>query len=144
MKLLPFASLLALVFAGCASDPLLSGKPQDWQGKPAADLRAAWGEPTKVITQSDGEYWEYTNGKDYVIPASEDTNFRLGGGSSGYNSGTGASSSGFGASGGISKSKSGERVSHVENVARFLIRDGKVKKWSAARIVDGQTVWSDH
>ena len=135
MKRISFVCLLAFVLAGCASDPLLTGKPQDWQGKPAADLRAAWGEPTKVITQSDGEYWEYSNSGDYLAPAEENMRFNAGGFGSG---------GGFGASGAVKTTKQGERISRYENIARFLIRDGKVKKWSASRIVDGQTVWSDH
>ena len=134
---------LALLLAGCAGDPLLTNKPQDWQGHPASDLKAAWGEPNKITSQSDGEYWEYYKSGDYLAPPKDSTSFRIGGSSSGYTS-DGLSTSGFGANGGITTTKQGERVSHFENVTRFLIRDGKVRKWSAARIVDGETVWSDH
>src|SRR5262245_36700912 len=97
-----------LLTAGCASNPLLTGKPHDWQGKPATDLKTALGEPTRVIPQSDGtEIWEYVNSGDYVAPKEENTSFRMGGAGGGGM---------FGASGGINTVSQGPRLSRYENV----------------------------
>lgn len=135
-SLFPLLTLSLLV--GCAtSDPLMTGKPQDWKGKPAADLRAGWGEPTSTIRQSNGdEVWVYHKAGDRVIPKGESTSFAFGG------IGTGST---YGASAGFSSEKRPEdRLSHEENVCRFKIRNGKIREWYAARIVDGRTVWEDH
>ena len=136
MRKLVAAACLGLILIGCASDPLMTGLPQDWQGKRAEDLRHTLGEPTRIQTESDGsEVWEYRESGDFVAPGEEHTSFRMGG----------ASGSGmFGAHGGIKTLKSGEREARYENVARFKIRNGKVKAWYAERLVDGERVWSDH
>ena len=135
MKKLALALMAALLF-GCATDPLLTGLPQDWQGKPAADLRAAWGEPTRTISESGGvEVWEYLKAGDFVAPKREDTSFRVGGG---------GGSAMFGASGGISTVKHDERLSRYENVWRFKIKKGRVTAWYAARMEDGRVIWQDH
>lgn len=125
-----------LGLAACASDPMLTGKPQHWRGKPAAQLRAAWGEPTRIITQTaNSEYWEYSRSGKFTAPGQDSTSFNLGAfGSGGFT----------GASGGINTLKYDSRQAQFENIARFLIKDGKVKKWAAMRLVDGQVVWSDH
>lgn len=49
----------------------------------------------------------------------------------------------FGAGGGISTKKYDERLSRYENIYRFQVKDGKIRRWFAARVVDGATVWSD-
>lgn len=125
-----------LTFAGCVSNPLLTGKPQDWKGKLAADLRAALGPPIRIIPESGGtEIWEYVNTGEFVAPKEENTSFRMGGaGGSGM----------FGASGGINTLTHNERLSRYENVSRFQIKNGRVKRWYAARVEDGRTVWEDH
>lgn len=131
----PLFMAIAFLFVGCASNPVLTGKPQDWKGKSASDLEAAWGEPTRVISQSDGtEVWEYVKTGEFVAPENERTSFNVGGG---------GGSTFFGASGGINTTEQGQRLSQYENIFRFQINNGKVRKWFAARIVDGQTVWSD-
>lgn len=136
MKKLLVGFCLVAVVTGCASNPVLTGKPQHWKGKSVADLRAALGEPTRVIPQGKGiEVWEYVNAGDFVAPKEENTNFRVGG------SGGGPF---FGASGGINTVTQGERLSRYENVTRFEIRNGKVRKWYASRLVDGRVVWEDH
>lgn len=136
MKSLFIGICLTAVLSGCASNPVLTGKPQHWKGRSVAELKAALGEPTRVIAQAKGvEVWEYINGGDFVAPKEENTNFRVGG------SGGGAL---FGAGGGISTVTHGERLSRFENVTRFEIRHGKVKRWYASRVVDGRVVWEDH
>lgn len=135
MKTLLYAAV-ALLFTGCASDPVLTGKPQDWKGKPAADLRAAWGDPTRIIPESGSvEVWEYVKDGDFVAPKREDTSFRLGGGG-----GSGM----FAAAGGISTLKHDERLSRYENIWRYKIKDGKITGWYAARMEDGRIIWQDH
>jgi hypothetical protein len=130
-----FQVAVCVVFIGCASNPILTGKPQDWVGHLAVDLRGAWGEPTKTTRQSDGaEIWEYSKTGEFVAPKQDNTSFNIGGG------GFGGS---FGGSGGINTLKYDQRMSHYENVTRFLVKDGKIKRWFAARIEDGKTVWSD-
>jgi hypothetical protein len=125
-----------LLLGGCVSDPMLTGKPQDWKGKAASDLRAGWGEPTRIIPQTGGvEIWEYTKTGELVAPEQNNTSFNMGGG---------GGANFFRARGGINTTKHEQRLSQYQNIWRFMIRSGKVKKWSAARIVDGQTVWSDH
>jgi hypothetical protein len=131
LRFLAISSSILLLVAGCASDPVITGLPQHWKGKPSADLKAALGEPTEVIPQSEGEVWIYRKTGSFVAAARDDTRFRAGGGS-------------FGIAGNVTTTKQGERLSEYENIMRFLVRDGKVRKWSAARIIDGQTVWSDH
>jgi hypothetical protein len=131
-----YSALAGVLLTGCVSDPVLTGMPQDWQGKNVADLKAAWGDPTRVIAESNGtEVWEYRKSGQFVAPGEENTAFRMGGGG-----GSGM----FGASGGIKTIKQGERQSAYENVARFSVKNGKIKKWYAERFVDGQRVWSDH
>jgi hypothetical protein len=127
-KLLP---LVVLCLAGCASDPLLTGRAQDWQGKLAADLKTAWGEPTKITRDSTGdEIWEYVQGGDFVAPKEDKTSFNVGVGS-------------FGGGGGISTRKYDQRLSNYQNISRFRIHNGKIKAWYAARVVDGTVVWHD-
>jgi hypothetical protein len=134
MKLATTFFFIVLI-AGCASDPLLTGKPQDWKGRPASQLEMAWGPPTRRIQSSDKiEVWEYVKSGDFVAPKREDTSFRVGGGS-----GAGM----FGASGGITTLKHDERLSRYENIWRFKIKNGKVVGWYAARLEDGRIVWQD-
>lgn len=136
MKRITFLLLISILLCGCASSvPLLTGKPQDWKGKPADDLRAGWGEPTHVMRESNGdEVWEYREAGNRVIPKGESMSFGFAGIGSPY-----------GGAGGFSSEKRPEdRVSHEENVCRFKIRDGKIRDWYAARIIDGRTVWEDH
>ena len=126
--------LLVAFLVGCASsDPMVTGKPQDWRGKPAVDLRAAWGDPTRVVTASNGdEIWEYREGADYTIPKGESIRAGLG-------------SSPSGGAGMFSMEKRPEdRTSRQEQLFRFKIRQGKIIDWYAARFVDGRTVWEDH
>ncbi len=114
---------------------MITGKPQHWMGRSVTELRTSLGEPTRVIPQENGELWEYKETGEFVAPARDSTSFRAGG----Y-----AGGPAFGMSGNTTTVRQGERLSQYENVTRFLIRDGKVRRWSAARIVDGETVWSDH
>jgi hypothetical protein len=61
-----FGSII-LLLAGCASDPLMTGEPKDWVGHTADELRAALGDPRRVISQPDGsEVWEYFETGNYV------------------------------------------------------------------------------
>lgn len=130
------AILVVAVLVGCvSSDPLMTGKPQDWQGKPASDLKAALGEPMHVITASNGdEIWEYHKANDVVIPKGENMSFGF----------AGLGSSAGGAGGFSSEKRPEDRISRVENLYRFKIRGGKVREWYAARIMDGRIVWEDH
>jgi hypothetical protein len=134
----PFSVLLCIgvLLIGCASNPILSGKPQDWKGKPSGDMRAALGEPTEVVPQADGsEIWIYRKTGEFLAPAQDRTNFRMGGGG-----GSGV----FGAGGGINTSKRSEQVTDYENLWRFQIKNGKVRRWYAQRYEGGQLVWEDH
>lgn len=125
-----------LLVAGCASNPMLTGKPQHWKGRTTEELLTGLGQPSKVIPQADAsEIWVYSRKGDYLAPAEESTKFRMGGG---------GGESFFGAAGGINTQKQGERVTDYENVWRFLVRKGKVRKWYAQRFVGGQLVWEDH
>lgn len=114
------------------SDPVMTGKPQDWLSHDAEELRAAWGEPNRIIPRSVGsEVWEYVKAGEMLSPAKDETRFNAGG--------TPLS----GVSGQIDTVKHSEHVGRYENIYRFSIKDGKVKKWYAARIVDGKTIWED-
>jgi hypothetical protein len=129
--------VVALTFCGCATDPMVTGLPQHWKGKPATDLKAAMGEPNRIVQQSSGaEVWEYIRSEQVMIPKGENTSLAFGlagGGNS------------FGGAGGFSSEKRPEdRTSNVENLRRFKIEKGKVTSWYAARIVDGRVVWEDH
>ena len=126
------ACLALIVFCGCAHDPVITGKPKHWTGKPSADLRAAWGEPTRIMAAgSNGEYWEYSKTGEFHAPAEKRMRFRAG--------------TGFGAaSGGVTTTQTDARMSRFEDVVRFLVRDGKVRKWSATQLVDGRVVWTKH
>ena len=130
------ALLLALLaLFGCASDPLVTGKPQDWKGRAAADLRTAMGTPTRIITAANGdEIWEYYLSRDRMIPKGESMNFSFGG----------LGSTAGGAGGFASEKRPEDRLSRVEQLRRFKIHKGKVTEWYAANIVDGRTVWEDH
>jgi len=133
MKTLAFL-LSVITLTGCAtSNPLMTGKPQDWMWKPAAELKTALGEPTRVIPQQDGaEIWEYVTKEEFVAPGEEKMTF-------------GAGKAPFGGiAGGSRTTKRGERASSYVNTWRYLIRDGKVRKWYAERMEDGKVVWSDH
>ncbi len=131
-----FPILLVAFFVGCASpDPMVTGKPQDWRGKLALDLRAAWGEPTRIITATNGdEVWEYHEGNSMVIPKGESMSLGFGG----------LGSPSGGAGGFSSEKRPEDRTSRVEKLFRFKIRGGKIVEWYAARSVDGRTVWEDH
>jgi hypothetical protein len=131
-----FAAIVLLLFTACASNPVLSGKPQDWKGKGADEMRAALGEPTEIKPQADGsEIWIYRKTGEFLAPAKERTDFRVGGAGDG-----GA----FGARGGINSSKRSEQVTDYENIWRFQIKNGKVRRWYAQRFEGGQLVWEDH
>jgi len=133
---LAFLALVCAGLLGCATNPVMSGRPQDWRGHSAEEMRAGLGEPTSIKPQTDGsEIWEYRKSGDFVAPAEENMSFRAGGFSNG----------GFaGANGKVRTLKSGEHEASYENIWRFQFRNGKVRRWSAARLVDGVTVWSDH
>lgn len=61
------------------TDPMVTGLPQHWKGKPAADLKAAMGEPTRIIPQSTGaEVWEYVRSEQVLIPKGENSSFAFG------------------------------------------------------------------
>src|SRR5688572_16199344 len=99
---------VALLLTGCASNPILSGKPQDWKGKRADEMRAGLGEPTEIKPKADGsEIWIYRKTGEFLAPERGRTNFRMGGG---------GGSAVFGASGGINTSKRSEQVTDYENV----------------------------
>jgi hypothetical protein len=134
MKTLPLL-FAVLLLAGCAN-PVMTGKPQHWMHKPAEDLKAVWGQPTRTIPQKDGtEVWEYVKSGDFVAPGEDDTTFGMRGSGGG---------GGFRASGGAHTTKRGEHPSRYENVWRFMIKNGKVCQWYASRTEDGRIVWEDH
>ena len=124
--------LSLFVFAllvGCASDPAVTGKPQDWMGHPASDLRASQGEPTKIVHQSNGdEVWEYVNSRGYIVPKGESMSAGLGGGVGGFSM----------------EKRPEDRPAEEINLSRFKIRNGKVVEWYASRSVNGRVVWQDH
>jgi len=124
-----------MLLGACATNPVLSGKPQDWKGRSAEEMRAALGNPTKIIPQKDGEVWVYSKSGEFVAPAEENMRFSAAGGGGGTF---------MGASGGVNTTKQPQRQAEYENVWRFLVKGGKVKKWYAQRFVDGQVVWEDH
>jgi hypothetical protein len=130
-------SCLVCLFAGCATDPIMSGKPQDWQGHQASELRAAWGEPTRIIpSTNEAEVWEYSAAKDVIIPKGENMNLGFGGFRSG---------SVGGSSGAFSMEKRPEdRPAQEGQLFRFKIRKGKIVEWYANRTVNGHVVWEDH
>lgn len=122
-----------MLLLGCVSDPVMTGKPQHWRGKSADSLRASWGEPTRIIRESERvEVWEYVKSGDFIAPGRERTDFNVGPKPFG------------GATGGITTLKQGERISEYENIRRFKIKDGKVTGWYAARMEGGRVVWEDH
>ena len=126
--------LLAVLLVSCASDPMVTGKPQHWKGKPAADLETAWGKPTRVVTASSGDQiWEYYQSGDLLIPKGENMSFGF--------AGIGASTGGAGAF--SSEKRPEDRVSREVKLFRFKVRDGKIREWYAARTLDGRTVWED-
>jgi hypothetical protein len=134
LKLIAFA--LAAFLIGCAtSDPMVTGKPQHWKGKPSLDLRTAWGDPTRVIPQANGDQvWEYSRSGDFTVPKGESMSL-------GFRGLGGA----YGGSGGFSMEKRPEdRMSREEELYRFKIRKEKIVEWYAARFVDGRKVWEDH
>ncbi|HTI70376.1 MAG TPA: hypothetical protein VMF06_10445 [Candidatus Limnocylindria bacterium] len=121
---------------GCASDPLMSGKPEDWVGHPASELAAAWGQPSRVLPEHTGmEVWEYEKSGELVSPKQNDTSFHAAGAD--WNGG-------FGAHGGITSTETREHLSQYQNLCRFKIKDGRIKEWYAARLIDGKIVWQDH
>ena len=127
------ATLVLALLTACTTNPVLSGKPQDWVGHDAGEMRTSLGEPTKIVPQKDGsEVWIYSRTGEFVAPAEENTNFQIGG-----NAFTGAG-------GGINTVKGREHQAEFENVSRFLIKNGRVKQWWAQRLVDGRVVWEDH
>ena len=128
--------LLLLGFViGCASDPLLTGKPQHWKGKRTSDLQIAYGEPTKISKDSMGELWEYRKSGEFNAPKEDRTEFKMSG-SSGFGF--------FGAGGGISKLQFNEGLRQVEDVLKFRVKKDRIVGWSAMRLIDGQVVWQDH
>jgi hypothetical protein len=127
---------MCVAFIGCATDPLMSGKAEDWVGHLGTDLKTSWGEPTNVIRKSDGtEIWEYLQSGDFRSPEQENTSFRLGGLSGG---------NAFSAGGGINTTKNKEHIGTYQKIFRFSIKAGKIKSWYAARVEDGRVVWEDH
>jgi hypothetical protein len=166
-KILIILSALALV--GCASDPLMTGEPHDWVGHLASDLKAAMGEPTRVIHQSNyqdndpaiaklfegksgkSEIWEYVQTGDAISPKESDTKFRFGGfggstttANSYGNTAVSNTHGGFGGGGGIKTTESPEHMSHFVNLTRFEVRNGIIVKWFQSRTVDGLVLWTHH
>lgn len=167
-KILIVFSALALV--GCASDPLMTGEPHDWVGHRATDLKAAMGEPTRVIEQSNYnaddlkiakmfeakdqggiEILEYVQEGDFVTPKESDTKFRFGGfggstttANSYGNTAVSNTRGGFGGGGGIKTTESPEHMSHFVNLTRFEVRNGIIVKWFQSRTVDGLVLWTHH
>lgn len=136
MKRIAPILLSCALLAGCASNPVMTGKAEHWVGHLASELRENWGPPTKIVTQAKGiEVWEYSESGDYLSPASQNTSFRFGGFGSG-----GA----IGGGGGISTVQNKEHVGRYQKVFRFEIKQGKVRAWYAARIEDGRVVWEDN
>ena len=128
------SSLICIGLLGCATaDPRITNKPQDWRSKPATDLTQFMGQPGRTVTSADGsELWEYHLAKDMVIPKGESMSF-FGGGAN------------WGLSGAFASEKRPEdRTSHVEQIQRFKIQQGKIVGVYASRIVDGRVVWEDH
>jgi len=124
LSLCVFAALV-----GCASDPLMSGKPQDWVGHQATELRAVLGEPTRILPSAKGgEVWEYVKGKDYVIPNGENLSGGFGGGVGGFSM----------------EKRPEDQAAHEEQLFRFKIKNGVVSEWYANRTVNGRVVWEDH
>jgi hypothetical protein len=72
MKRIRYAVTCALASAlfglvGCATNPLMTGEPDDWVGHTTTELRAGLGEPNRVVPQADGkEVWEYVSTGTYV------------------------------------------------------------------------------
>ena len=88
MKTTQITALLSMIcigLVGCGTaDPRITGQPQDWRGKPAADLKQFMGEPERIVSSADGsELWEYQKVNDKVVPKGESTSFFGGGGNFG-------------------------------------------------------------
>ena len=143
----------ALALVGCASDPLMTGEPHDWVGHLASDLKAAMGEPTRIIPpdQLPGQrpgHCQNVRGKsrrkrDLGIPPNRGGCFSKGKRYFLQHARRGQQL-------GI---RSTRRNQHDRNPGateplrehwRYEIKNGKVVKWYAARLVDGKTVWSQH
>lgn len=128
--------LFGSILTGCSSNPVLTGKPQHWTGHTTEEMKAGLGPPSEIVPQGDGsEIWIYRKTGEFIAPGEERTNFRMGGG---------AGSGVFGASGGISTQRQSERVTDYENVWRFEVRNGRVRRWYAQRLEGGRVVWEDH
>ena len=128
-------SLIVLILTGCASDPLMSGKPQDWVGHQATELRGAMGEPARIIPSANGaEIWEFVKDKDYVVPKGENMSFGFGG-LGGPHGGAGAFSM---------EKRPDDQAAHETKLFRFKIKNGVVSEWYANRVVNGRMVWEDH
>jgi hypothetical protein len=132
--------LLASIFfaalaAGCAtSDPVMSGKPQDWVGHEGSELRSVMGEPTRVIPNANGDQvWEYEKSKDFIIPRGENMSLGF----------AGIGSSAGGAGGFSMEKRPDDQQSRETQLFRFKIRNGKVVRWYANRAVNGKIVWED-
>lgn len=133
MKRLITIALPLILFCACASNPLMTGKPQHWKGRSAEELRAGLGEPTRVMPQPNGaEIWEYVKSGEFHSPEQE--TFRFGGGRVPFG----------GIQGGATTVKEKEGIKGYEDLLRFEIRGGKVRSWYAQRTEGGRVVWSDH
>lgn len=120
-----------VVLSACASNPMMTGKPQHWKGKTVEQLRAGLGEPSRILPAENGaEIWEYRNSGEFLAPGRETMQF--------------SGKALFGAiDGGATTVKQGEHVTGYENLQRFEIRGGKVRKWYVERSEGGRVVWSD-
>lgn len=133
MNRLIATALGLLLLCACASNPMMTGKPQHWRGKTVDEVRTGLGEPHRVIPQGNGsEIWEYRTGGEFLAPGHETMQFGAG------------RAFGGGIRGGATTIKEGERVKEYENLLRLEIRGGKVRKWYAERTEGGRVVWSDH
>jgi hypothetical protein len=133
MNRLIAASLGILLLCACASNPMMTGKPQHWRGKGSEEVRAGLGEPTRILAQGSGsEIWEYRTGGEFLSPGQERMQFGAGRAFMGGIRGTATTVT------------EGERIKGYENLLRLEIRGGKVRKWYAERTEGGRVVWSDH
>lgn len=118
-----------LILCGCATEttkkntlnsPLLTGNTKDWRGHPTADLIMIWGQPTRILNQSDGEIWQYVKEWDAVIPKGSHGSFNMQemGDSSGSIAGGG---------GGFSSHE--QYNAHFVRIDNFAVVNGIIGKW---------------
>ena len=126
-----------LILCGCASEknPLLTGNPKDWRDHPTTDLVTVWGQPTRIINQSDGEIWQYIQESDAVIPKGSHASFNMGGFS-------GSGSSALGGGGGFSSHE--QYNAHIVKINNFAVRNGIIKKWYGEIRENDQVVLKEH